>query len=747
VNARPGPGTKSSTHGQGKLVDPSAPALHEEQVLAIDVRRYLAALRKYIWLLAALVVLSVAGAVVYTTRQTPIYQATASVQIEPKLPDLLGAGTGDMFNVIGATAEYYKQQRQVLSSFTLIQKTVEQNDLISKLLSEAERRDLAHDDQLELATRRLQLDLTVRYPEADRIFYVSVRSATPEDAKLIADAHVATFESYARGLLQFNSNTASEALQAEFNEAETKLRAAEQKIYDFQSKNDMVAVTIEAQQGLVQGNILSFTTKLNDARSKQIELAARLSEMKKEQNEDVLSSPILIMGDNPSFDTLRTQYYTEKIRLIELEKDLGPKNPDYVVQKTKVDLLFSALQGEVKMLLRGTENLYNAQLATNAGLNSEVEKYKQEAKKLSPLIAIYNELLREKKEFDDKYNILRARLSSMQMTGSLSSSISNVRSLDKAQIPTEPVSPNMRSNVSLAAVLALVVGVGIIFLLVFLDRSIKSINDATQAAGVPVLGIIPQLTSADLDGDNDDRKRDMYVHENPKSSIAECVRSLRTNILFSAADRELKTIAVCSANQREGKTTIVIYLGTAMAQSGQRTLLVDTDMRRPRLHKSTNVPLGPGLSNLLIGEEDYESLIKPTEVKDLYVLPCGPTPPNPAELLLTKRFETVLGELAKRFDRIILDSPPIQPVTDAVVLSKRVDGVVLVVRASKTVRDELRRSARMIRDVGGGIVGVIVNELDTRDAYYGGYGYRGYGYGRYGSYYGHDAETDKTDAA
>lgn len=712
-------------------------APQEEQVLQIDFRRYLVALRKYVWLLAALVVMSVAGAVVYTTRQTPIYQATASVQVEPKLPDLLG--TGDMFNVAGASAEYYKQQKQVLSSFTLISKTIEQNDLIPKLLSDAERKDLSHDDQLELATRRLQDSLLVRYPEADRIFYVSVKSPSPEDAKAIADAHITTYESYAKGLLQLSSNTASEALQAEFTEAETKLRAAEQKIYDFQAKNDMVAVTIEAQQSLVQSNILSFTTKLNDARADEIKLAAKIAQMKKEEGEDVLSNPIIMMGDNPSYETLRTQYFTEKIHLIELEKDLGPKNPDYMVQKQKVDLLYSALQGEIKILLRGTQDLYSAQLQTNAGLTGEVEKYKQEAKKLSPLIAIYNELLREKKEFDDKYNILRARLSSMQMTGSLSSIISNVRGLDKAQLPTKPVSPNMRTNVSMAAVFALVVGIGIIFLLVFLDRSIKSAADATQAAAAPVLGVIPQLTASDLDGKNDDRTRDMYVHENPKSSIAECCRSLRTNILFSAADRQLKTIVVCSANQREGKTTSVIYLGTTMAQSGQRTLLIDTDMRRPRLHKSTGVALAPGLSNLLIGDDNYDALIKPTEVPNMFVLPCGPTPPNPAELLLTHRFEVVLNELAKRFDRIILDSPPIQPVTDAIVLSKRVDGVILVVRASKTMRDELRRSAKMVRDVGGSIVGVIVNELDARDSYY---GLGGYGYGRYGAYSGEGGEGD-----
>jgi capsular exopolysaccharide synthesis family protein len=720
-------------------VELASPAESEEQILSIDFRRYLNALRKYIWLLAALIVMSVAGAVVYTSQQTPIYQAMASVQVEPKLPDLLG--TGDMFNVANASAEYYKQQKQVLSSFTLLEKTVDQNDLIPKLLSEAERKDLSHETQLELATRRLQLDVTIRYPEADRIFYVAVKSASPEDAKLIADAHVQTYESYAKGLLALNTNTASEALQAEFTEAETKLRAAEQKIYDFQAKNDMVAVTIEAQQSLVQGNILAFTAKLNDSRAKEIELAAKLAEMKKEQSEDVLSNPIIMMGDNPSYETLRTQWYTEKTKLIEIEKDLGPKNPDYLVQKQKVDLLYQALQGEVKILIRGTQDLFTAQLATNDGLRGEVEKYKQEAKKLSPLIAIYNELLREKKEFDDKYNILRTRLSSMQMTGSLSSIISNVRGLDKAQLPTKPVSPNMRTNVALAATMALFAGIAIILLLVFLDRSIKSVADASQSSGAPVLGVIPQLTAAELGGTNDDRARDMYVHENPMSSIAECCRSLRTNILFSAADRVLKTIVVCSANQREGKTTSVMYLGTTMAGSGQRTLLIDTDMRRPRLHKSTGVAMSPGLSNLLIGEDDYDNLIKPTEVKDLYVLPCGPTPPNPAELLLTKRFETVLRELEKRFDLLILDSPPIQPVTDAVVLSKRVDGVVLVVRASKTLRDELRRSARMIRDVGGSIVGVIVNEFDTRDSSYGGY-YSGYGYGRYGGYY----PEDKTEA-
>jgi capsular exopolysaccharide synthesis family protein len=287
----------------------------------------------------------------------------------------------------------------------------------------------------------------------------------------------------------------------------------------------------------------------------------------------------------------------------------------------------------------------------------------------------------------------------------------------------------MHLNVAIAAVLALCVGIGIVFLIVFFDRSIKTTADAIQSSQSSVLGIIPMLNREDLSKD-DDRSRDMYVHEFPASRVAECCRSLRTNIMFSAADHESKTIVVCSANPREGKTTSVIYLGTTLAQSGQRVLLIDTDMRRPRLHVSLGVQRQPGLSNLILGEDNYDEVIRPTDVPNLFVLPCGPLPPNPAELIMTNRFEAVLAELGKRFDRIILDSPPIQAVTDAVVLSRRTDGVIFVVRAGKTMREELKRSSRQIRDVGGAIFGVIVNEFDTtqRGAYY----YYSY-YGTYGT--------------
>jgi polysaccharide biosynthesis transport protein len=175
-----------------------------------------------------------------------------------------------------------------------------------------------------------------------------------------------------------------------------------------------------------------------------------------------------------------------------------------------------------------------------------------------------------------------------------------------------------------------------------------------------------------------------------------------------------------------------MYLGTTMAQSGQKVLIVDTDMRRPRLHLACGVPRQHGISDLILGSQNFDEVIKATEVPNLFVLPCGPLPPNPAELLMTKRFEAVLAELGSRFDRIIMDSPPAGAVTDAVVLSKSADGVIIVARSRKTLRDEIRRSVRQVRDVGGTIFGVILNELDTSD--------RGY-YQYYAAYRGYESET------
>ena len=218
----------------------------QEEALSFDLQRYLEALRKYVWAILALVGIAIAGAVVYTNRQPKIYEAVASVQIEPRLPDLLGKGGADDFvNAgVGPTTEYYKQQRQVLSSYRLLRQTVEQHRLHQALLSEAERADRKLDDLVEIATERLRPLLRVTYPEQDRIMYVVVRSTNRVLAADIANAHIRTYEAYAKGLLSTDTKKASGALSTEFDDAEAKLRDAESALYAFQKDNDLLAVSL-----------------------------------------------------------------------------------------------------------------------------------------------------------------------------------------------------------------------------------------------------------------------------------------------------------------------------------------------------------------------------------------------------------------------------------------------------------------------------------------------------------------------
>jgi polysaccharide biosynthesis transport protein len=700
----------------------------DEQVLGIDFRRYLGAVRKYKWIIASVVALATTGAVLYTSQQTELYEATATIVIDPKLPDLLGQGH-EMVPASGgsasSTAEYYRQQREVLHSYQLVRRTVEDNDLHLKLLTDDEREDLTQEEVLDLVTNRLRASLNVDYPEQNRIMHITARDPDPKLAADIANAHVNTYVSWTKGQLSLGTQRASKWLATELEMAEKKLRESETKLVEFQKANDILSVSLEDRQNMISANIARFTGALNDARAKRIELTSALERMRKSATKNVIETPIFGLSETAALDEIKSQYYLERNKFLEVEKEVGPKNLAYQKQKAKMADLVAALENEARLAVRTVEEQLAVANVSEKAFEKELERHRQEAFQLGPKVIVYNQLVRDKKSNEDKYNILVTRLGTSEMTSRLDSV--NVTPLDQARAPTEPVFPSLRRNVALSAAVALLFGVGIAFLLAFLDRSIKTLEDVQAAAQVPVLGIIPMLADTEVPQE-DEKARDLYVFEHPTSRVAECCRSLRTNILFSGADRPLKTIVVSSPNPREGKTTSVIYLGTTMAQSGQRVLLIDSDMRRPRLHQSTGVARQLGLSNLIVGEVDYADVIKTTGIANMYVLPCGPLPPNPAELLMSKRFEAVLEELSRRFDRILLDSPPLQAVTDAVVLSKHADGVILVVKAGKTLRDDVTRSVRQVIDVGGSLVGVILNELDLdqrRSYYY--YNYYGYG--------------------
>ncbi len=306
--------------------------------------------------------------------------------------------------------------------------------------------------------------------------------------------------------------------------------------------------------------------------------------------------------------------------------------------------------------------------------------------------------------------------------------------------------------------MALLLGVGLAFALELLDSTIKTQEDVERAVGAAFLGLIPSIIDGGKQTGNESviagpaaladvikaGSKDLYMLTHPKSAVAECCRAIRTNLLFMTPDKPAKKILVTSAGPQEGKSTTAINLAITLAQSGQRVLLVDTDMRRPRLHKAFGIPGNTdGLSRAIVGETDVLKSIRETGVPGLSLLPCGACPPNPAELLHATRFANIVQTLSENFDRVIFDSPPIGAVTDAAILARLTNGVILIAKGGATSKDALMRARKLIAGEGVTILGAILNDLDlTKPS---GYGYHYY-YSKYGYYYG-DNETARGRSA
>jgi capsular exopolysaccharide synthesis family protein len=364
-------------------------------------------------------------------------------------------------------------------------------------------------------------------------------------------------------------------------------------------------------------------------------------------------------------------------------------------------------------------------LAKERNLQGLVDNAKAEAFVVNKRQIEFDRIKREADNNQRLYDLVLKRLKDTELSGMLRTN--NVRMLDAARPTFAPLRPKVRNNLILGLLLGLAAGFALSVLLEQLDNTLKTQADVEERVGVPFLGFFPRVTGSS-DPEHPE-ERDLYIFHNPKSAVAEACRAIRTNLLFMSPDRPLRTMLITSSGPKEGKSTCVIATGVAMAQSGSRVVLVDTDMRRPRLHRALGVSNERGVSSVLVGDATLEEVIKSTEVPGLFVITSGPIPPNPAELFHTQAFQDFVREVSSRFDRAIFDSPPVNAVADPTVLATQVDGTLLVVRAGVTNRSFARTAARVLTDVNSRVFGAVVNDVDLETAKYSGYyaAYHGYG--------------------
>ncbi len=417
----------------------------------------------------------------------------------------------------------------------------------------------------------------------------------------------------------------------------------------------------------------------------------------------------------------------------------GENHPSVRAAASVVEISRTALLAEVKNIREALRRDVDAKRREEGGLAGLFSRAKTQALELNRLGLEYRRLERSKNNTEKVYSLVLERSKESDLTRYMR--FNNIRVIDDALAARSPIKPRTPLNLALGGALGLFFGFFAAFGRNALDRTFKSGEDVESHLGLTMLGVLPLTSNPGRRARRGKRAilgDELVIHRKPNSSAAEAARALRTNLMFTSPDNPQQLLMVTSGGPLEGKTTVACWIATAMAQAGKKVLLIDSDLRRPRLHRIFGRTNDRGVSTYLLEESALEQDNLASEVPNLDVITAGPGVPNPAELLQSERFGSLLAKLRQRYDRIILDTPPVNAVTDAAILSTKVDGVLLIVRAHTTTRDSARHSVRALVDVSDKLLGVVLNAFDQRRA---GYGY-GYGAYRYQYYYGSRSEHE-----
>jgi succinoglycan biosynthesis transport protein ExoP len=676
-------------------------------------------------------------AFVYTYRQPKVYEATCQVIIEPMAPqilpgskDVVELGTGTFW----ANKEFYETQYRIIQSTSVGQRTAEK---LSLQYDPDYAAVAGPNHDLAALGRAIGGQLTVKPLKDSRLALITVADRKPQRAALIANTVADTYIEYNLDYKLEGARSAMAWLAEQESDLKKQLESSEYKLYQYKKDRNLLAVSLDDKESMLSQNLANVNAKLTELHIKLLELDAKRKMIERARSNINEQETLPEIRENPTIGKLRESYVGLTKDLADLSSRYGPDYPKVKALAGQIDIVRKAYEQEIDAVLAAFEKSFEEASDNERALKTLMEQQKKEAIELSKIEVEYKPLQRAAEQEQKMYGVIASRQKEIDITGPMKTN--NVRVLERAMVPTSPVRPKPVQNLLLGLLMGLGTGIGLAFAIEALDNTLKTQQDVEQLLGTPVLGLVP-IIGAPPGGEavqpsDNLRERDLGVFLDPKSIAAECCRSIRTNILFMSPDRPLKTILVTSPSPQEGKTTSAINLSVTMAEAGGRILIVDTDMRRPRLHRSFGVPNQTGISTVIVGKATLEEAVKRTDVPNLDVLTCGPVPPNPSELLHTERFGAVLAECLKIYDRIILDSPPTSAVTDSAVLGNLADGVILVIKAGETTREAAMHARRQLATAKARLVGVVVNAIDFSNPAYG-YEYYYRNYYRYGYTYG-----------
>jgi len=722
---------------------------HEDERHLMD---YVRVIYKRRWVAIPVFVAVLAMGAINSYRTTPLYRATTQILIEKDSPKVGDLSTIFKQNDGWYNDDFYQTQYRILQSRSLGRKTAEAMHLekhpalargpedvrapwtIRGAIGGAVGfvKSLGGSAPPEPAAKNAAKDpdpygryadivlgaLDVVPVRNSRLVDISMTSTNPQLASDLANAHA---RAYIEQNLEFRfsaSKDATDWLGAQLAEQRKKVEASESELQRYREQHDAVAV--EDRQNIVVQRLSDLNSVATKAKTTRIEKEALYNQLRSIQNSNAIDSFPAVLG-NEYVQKLKSDLGDLQRQQAELADKYGDRHPEMVKVRSAINSAEAKLQIEIDKVVLSVKSEYDTALAQERTLVGALEGGKAEALSLNRKGIEFSVLQRDAESNRQVYEALLQRTKETGISGELKAS--NIRVVDPAELPGAPFLPRRQQDLTTAGFSGLVLALGLVFLFEYLDNRIKSPQELRAQLNVPFLGMVPSI---------DVKSSGALLQDGVPPNFAEAIRGVRTNVLFSSAEEGVRVIVVTSAGPGEGKSMFSSNLSVSLAQAGQRVLHVDADMRRPRVHAIFDIAQEPGLSNLLVGDCKPSEAIRKTPVQNLCVLPAGMIPPNPAELLGSKRCEDFLATLSQNFDWVILDSPPVLAVADASILANTATGVVFVVGADQTSRQAARAALEQLEAVQAHVIGAVLNRVDLeKNPYY----YSAYYRKEYSRYY------------
>ncbi len=710
---------------------------------------YLNTLRKHQWLILTFLLTVVTVVTIASFKMKPIYEAAARVEVDKESSqNTLPFQDGNAYDEYVDTDSYLETQTKILASETLAFQTIKSMNL-SRYPEFGGTPGAPAFGQGAGARRPAILgaflgSLNVKRVPNSRLIEVRFEAQDPQLAAQIVNAHLQNYiEQNFRS--KYDATTqASNWLSSELEELRIRVEKSEDARLAYERDNQIWQ--IDEKQDITTQKLADLSKAVTEAQTGLAEKEA-LYRMAESGNVDALPAA----RENPVIQDLIKRKSEADNEYNDALTQFGPNYPKVVRLAAQQKELGDDLANAQKTMVESIQEEYGTAQNRFSLLQAALDKQKAEANDLSEKLVQYHILEHDAEANKQLYDGLLQKLKEATISAGLRSS--NIRVVDPALAPTTPSRPQKARNILLAFVVGIIGGIGLAVFREYLDNTVKSPDDIEVLTGLPSLAVVPALpgtlvahqkrlgwpSRAPLPQAGSGARVELLSYLQPKSQISEAFRALRTSLLLSQADHPPQVILVTSALPREGKTTSAVNLAVTLAQLGDRTLLMDSDLRKPGIRRAMNLTISKdlGLSSFLAGVCTLEEAVLPhPTISNLSILTTGPVPPSPADLLSSHRMQEAIDEVRRRYKFVVIDSPPIMAATDAVIMSALTDGVLLVVRSGETPKEAFTRSRDLLAAVKSRLLGVVLNAVDSSAPdYY--YSYRYYPYA-YGYGYGED---------